>query len=309
MSDRRYAYVRKLDGFRAIEERISDLEKVREAEHTRKSRILENIASFYHEQESNLGPIGRALSMTGIKSGQIREHFTSLVEVANKETIELEQLLQLNTEEIAAFERDYRAVLQLNPCLWITPSSPVWKCSFHAYYCGHSLLTSEANATATCTCDLPKNEVNPKVTAYGQGTSEYRYSYLYSYCWFEIPARAQAATVDISVLMNLHGFYILRDLGQYPPTLSLELQAKGYQYGYSWAEDSVKPLDLSGENQGRIDETKYLHFQMPVGADPFQVLVSAKLFASARGGGSSSVGDFGTGNGNLIRTSYVNTYG
>ena len=309
MSEERRAFVRRLDGFRAIEDRISDLEKVREAEHTRKSRILKNIAGFYREREKDLGPIGRTLSLAGLKSGQIQEHFTSLAEVANKETIELEPLLQLNATEIAVIERDYRAVLQLNPCLWPTPSSPSWKCSFHAYYCGHAAAKSDTNATTTCTCDIPKNEVNPKVTASGQGTSEYRYSYLHSYCWFEIPKREQAATVDVSVLMNLHGFYILRDLGQYPPTLSLEVEAKGYQYGYSWAEDSIKPLDLSGENQGRIDETKYLHFQMPVGADPFQVRVSAKLFVSARGGGSSSVGDFGTGDGNFIRTSYVNTYG
>jgi len=47
---------------------------------------------------------------------------------------------------------------------------------------------------------------------------------------------------------------------------------------------------------------------MPVGADPFQVLVEAILTVDATGEHSSAVGDFAIGNGNVIKIPWVNTW-
>jgi len=88
----------------------------------------------------------------------------------------------------------------------------------------------------------------------------------------------------------------------------LTLEAKGYQYGYSWASATLPVLNLSGDAMDRYDNTKHLQFVMPVGADPFLVRVSAKLRATAKSGGTLALGDFATGAGNYIKTTWVNTY-
>jgi hypothetical protein len=59
---------------------------------------------------------------------------------------------------------------------------------------------------------------------------------------------------------------------------------------------------------GRIDQTRYLNFQMPVGPDPFHVFVGAVIEARAKGKGEWAVVDFATGNGNKISIPYVNTW-
>jgi len=293
-------------GLADIEERIAEVEKLREAEDAREKRLLETAAGFYAKQEKiEVAGLGSLLKSGGMKLAAIEEFFKAQEDEAGRRIEAVTPQLQLTTEELKLFEREEQAVVVIDPCAMVH-RSPGWVCLWHAASC-NSYGWDTAHASHSCVCNTPNNEWNPKVEARGQGWSGWRSAYVHCWCYFNIPARSAPANVTVYVRMPVHGFYILRSATG-TAQFSLELEARGYQYGWSWASTILPVLNLSGDTMGRHDANKYLQFVMPVGADPFLVRVSAKLRARAKMGGALAVGDFATGAGNLIKTTWVNTY-
>lgn len=296
-----------MDRLQDIEATIAELEKLREAEDKREQRILDEVAGVYDGREKiGLSPLEPLLKKFRVGSADIEEFFKSQEQEARRLVETATPQLQLNKEELELIERQTRAVLVINPCAMVR-SSPGWICAFHAASCNWS-HSETANASGTCACNTLNNECNPKVEAYGQGSKGWRSAYVHSFCYFVIPARPNPATVHVYSLVDVHGFYVLRSVVGLAG-FSLDLEMKGFQYGWSWASATSSVLSLSGDTMGRYDGHRHLQFVMPVGGgDPFIVRISAKLRARARRGGALAVGDFRTGAGNFIRTIYVNTY-
>ncbi len=296
-----------MDRLQDIEATIAELEKLREAEDKREQRILDEVAGVYDGREKiGLSPLEPLLKKFRVGSADIEEFFKSQEQEARRVVETATPQLQLNKEELELIERQTRAVLVINPCAMVR-SSPGWICAFHAASCNWS-HSETASASGTCACNTPNNECNPKVEAYGQGSKGWRSAYVHSFCYFVIPARPNPATVHVYSLVDVHGFYVLRSVVGLAG-FSLDLEMKGFQYGWSWASATSSVLSLSGDTMGRYDGHRHLQFVMPVGGgDPFIVRISAKLRARARRGGALAVGDFRTGAGNFIRTIYVNTY-
>jgi len=289
-----------------IQARIAEIEKLRQAEDAREKRVLQAVAGVYAKQEKiGLERLGPLLEKVGLRPADIEEFFAAEEQEARRRIEEVTPQLQLTTEELELVQMEERAIRLIDPCAWVH-SSPGWICVWHAASCDSSHWET-ANASGSCVCNTPNNECNPKVEARGQGSKGWRSAFVHSWCYFDIPARPTAATVHVDALVNVHGFYVLR-----PATgsarVTLELEMKGFQYGYSWATATSSVLNLSGDTMGRYDATRSLQFDMPVGADPFVVRISAKLRARAKRGGALAVGDFATGAGNFIKTIYVNTY-
>ncbi len=298
-----------MDRLADIEARIAQLEKIREAEEARERRVFESVAAVYAEREKvGLGALGPLVEKLRLKPEDIEQFFKAEEQEAKRTVEAVTPRLQLTKDEIGLIAKRTRAILLIDPCVIVPPRSPGWKCAHHAVSCD-STHWETANASGSCVCDTPKNECNPKVDAYGQGLKGWRSAYVHSWCWFDIPARPHATTVTVYSLVDLHGFYILRPAtAMAAAEFSLELEMTGWQYGWSWASATLPVLSLSGDHTGRYDAMRTLQFTMPVGADPFQVRVSAKLKASAKGGGSLAVGNFATAAGNFIKTFWVNTY-
>jgi hypothetical protein len=289
-----------------IDARIAEVEKLRQAEDAREGRILDAAAAMYGKQEeAGFKALGPLLDQMKLDPAGIERLFESQEEVARRRVEEATPQLQLTTEEIELLDAEERAILLIDPCAWVH-SSPGWVCAHHASSCGWS-RSETRNASSSCTVNTPAKEWNPKVEAYGYGSKGWSSAYLHAWCYFDIPARPGPATVDVYTLVRVHGFYVLRPSGG-SASFTLDLEMKGYQYGWSWASASSSVLNLSGDTMGRFDEIRSLHFVMPVGADPFLVRVSAKLRATAKRGGALAVGDFATGAGNYIKPLWVNTY-
>jgi hypothetical protein len=273
---------------------------------TRNSRILEAGAKIYAEEEAaGLGPYAALFDQMKISAADLDKFFAKQEQETKRRIEHATPLLQITNEELAAIAKRERAILQINPCAWVH-NSPGWICSFHAVN-GNWTHTDTANAASTCAIALPNNEANPRVEAYGQGTMGYRSASLETWFNFDIPARPAPATVLVQIYIELHGFYLVRPLTGMA-SLTADLEAAGYQYGYSWGSVTSHILSLNTSNMGRHDQAHFLQFNMPIGADPFTVRVALKLRATAKRGGAFSVGDFGTGNGNYFKVLYVNTY-
>lgn len=296
-----------MDRLSDIEATIAELEKLREAEDKREQRVLDEAKGVYEGREKiGLSPFEPLLKKLQVESADIEKFFKSQEQEAKRMVETATPQLQLTKEELDLIERQTRAVLVINPCAMVR-SSPGWICAFNAAVCNCS-HSETANALGTCVCDTSKNECNPKVEAYGQGVKGWRSAFVHSWCYFHIPARPNPATVHVYSLVDVHGLYVLQS-GIGSAALSLDLEMKGFQYGWSWASATSNVLSLSGDTMGRYDDHRHLQFVMPVGGgDPFWVRISAKLRARARRGGALAVGDFATGVGNFIRTIYVNTY-
>lgn len=291
-----------------IEARVAELEKLRELEIAREHRLLDATAEFYAEQEkAEIAGLGPLIERVGPEYADLREFFRAQEAVAVQRIEEVTPLLQLSEEEIAQFDRMMRAIVLIDPCSLVPPRSPGWKCVWNATSCSSSTWkTSDASATCTCAPAYAHNRCDPRVEARGQGSHGWRSAVVDCWCYFDVPARPGPANVEIHVWMNVHGFYVVRS-STGSASFRLEVKTEGFQYGFSWGSASATILNLSGDTMGRYDSPKLLEFLMPVGADPFVVRVSAKLTATAKGGGALALGDFGTGAGNYLETVYVNT--
>jgi hypothetical protein len=295
--------------FEEIDERVAEIEKHVRLDIERENRILDATARFYAGQEKvEIAGLAPLLEKVGQGSKSLHDFFGAQEEEALQRIKTVTPLLQITEEEIAHFDRIRRAIVRIDPCLMVPPQSPHAVCQWLASSCNSSHWeTADALGSCSCVPNYADNECNPKVEARGQGPNGWRAATAKGWCYFDIPARSAAVNVDINVLMQLHGFYILRS-GTGSATFSLKVRAEGWQYGFSWASDSSTVLNLSGDNMGRYDASESLIFSMPIGADPFEVRVYVDLMATAKSGGALSVGDFATGNGNYIDTIYVNTY-
>jgi hypothetical protein len=299
-----------MNGLKEIETRISELETIHEKEIDREKRLLDLMAGFYAEQEK-IAPKGTAsahLEKMGLKLEDMQRLFKAEEGEAKKLVDRAIETLQPTESERELFIEQARAIALINP--WLFTDA---KCSFHAAFCRCIPWKTPQNASASCACNTSINECNPRVEASGVALLGYGGASTNNYCYFEIPRRPAATQVRVSVCVELHGFYVLTR-GHTSPfnfalsTLSLDLEAKGFQYGQSWGGATQSALNLNGNAMGRIDEFRYLQFSMPTGADPFQVRVSATLKANARTAGSVALGDFATGAGNFIKIHWVNTY-
>jgi len=293
-------------GLADIEARIAEVEKLREAEDAREKRLLEVVAGFYAKQEKiEVAGLEPLLKKMRLEPADINKFFKAQEDEARRRIEAVTPQLQLTNEELELIQREERAVALIDPCA-IVHSSPGWLCQFYAASC-NSTHWETGNASGSCACNTPNNEWNPRVEARGHGSNGIGSAIVRCWCYFNIPGRPAPANVTVYVRIPVHGFYILRSPAG-SATFSLALEAEGYQYSWPWAKATSTVLNLSGNTMGRYDANQYLQFVMPVGADPFLVRVSAKLIATAKSGGTLAVGDFATGAGNFIRTSWVNTY-
>jgi hypothetical protein len=276
-----------MDSMKTIDARIVELEEQIKAEITTENRILNNVAEHFNKMTKD-----------------------ELPKVPDQETMqkieEASKVLQLQPIEAKMIASRLRAALIVNPCALVV-HSPTYRCSNTAVSTNY-YISKTGSTTASCTTSPSpgKNELNPTASAYGFGASGWSRAVIYSWAWYEItPAYPAPQSVNIWPLVNIDGFYVLNGGGH----VSLLLEARGYQYGYNWGSFSQIVLDKTGTTMGRIDVSKYLNFPMPVGIDPFQVLVKASLQVEARGSGANATGNFATGTGNTITSVYVNTYG
>ena len=287
-----------------IEAEIAELEKKLKAEDERETRLLKEATEFYAEREERLAPLPLLLTKVGLKPKDISEFFQAQEQEARELVEAATPRLQLTTDEMEYFNREPRAVLLINPCA-LVHHSPPYICVRDAAHCSSYHYTS-GNAAADCQCDIggARNElINPKASAYGQGTAGLSQAYARCTLKFNIPARTSWTTVRVDPWLKVHGFHITRGSA----SVYLKLEAKGYQYGHSWAGEE-QWASWHGDSFGRYDVDKHLWFEMPVGPDPWYTLVTARLWAFARSGGSLAIGDFATQVGNVIKAVWVNTW-
>jgi len=296
-----------------MHERIAELERRRTSEQAINKRISDNIAAYYLErQKVGVGAPLRSLLEKAKLSVEDLEQFYSLEEKEAERTIaEVTPRLQLRTEEIALVQEKIRAVMLINPCSAFH-SSPGWICQGLATSssCDPPLLGGSASASGQCASPAyHSNRCDPMVKATGTGSKGLSFAEISCVLYFDIPARSKPQTVWNDVWIDLHGFYILRpSAGMFGSSFSLDLDAQGFQYDYSWASDS-KSINLSGSATGRVDKDEHLNFNMPIGGgDPYQVVVTIRLRATAFAGGSLAVCDFQSGVGNYVNVIWVNTY-
>jgi hypothetical protein len=289
-----------------IESRIAEVQELDRAAERTEHRVLDSVAELYAKHEKGeVAGLAKLLEKVGLKAADFERFYEAQARAANVIVDQATPLLQLNDEELAAIATQERAIRLIDPCLWVH-RSPGWECVWNATSCDSSQSVT-ADASASCTCIVSNNELNPLVRAEGQGSMGLRWANLDGRCYFDVPARPTHATVTVYSMVAVHGFYVLSSGSQWA-RFTLDLEMTGYQYGVAWATDSVRVIDVSGNDLGRYDQNRSLQLTMPVGADPFQVKVTAKLRARAKSGGAVSLGDFATGNGNYIRVFWVNTY-
>lgn len=289
---------------REMRAEIAELEKKLQAEDERETRLLKEVAGIYEEQEETLAPIPFLLSKIGLKPDDINEYFKAQENEARRMVEVATPRLQLTNEELEYIDSETRAVLLINPC-GRTHHSPPYICIRDAAHCSAYHWTY-GNASASCQCDIARSRdelINPKAIAYGQAATGLGYAYTHCRLYFNITPRSSWTTVQVDPWLKVHGFHITNGSA----SIYLKLEAKGYQYGHNWA-GKEQWESWHGNTMGRYDVDKHLWFEMPVGPDPWYVLVSARLWAFARGGGSSAVGDFATGVGNVIKAIWVNTW-
>ncbi len=290
-----------------IDGRIAELDKLRAQEDARERRILEAEARFFAKQEeAGGGALKLLFDQLKVPAADVKRFYDSQEAQAKRVVEEATSLLQLTSEEVGFIQQRERALCLINPCGWVH-ASPGWICVWHASSWGWWHYET-ANASCSCTCNLPNNELNPKAAAYGQADLGWRSAALDCWLWFDVPARPSPANVLVKTWVETHGFYILQQALGGSATLSVDLEAKGYQYGWSWGSASTNILSLSGTTMGRHDGGHFLDFHMPIGADPFQVCVKVRIRVRARKAGSLSLVDFATGAGNYIKAWWVNTY-
>ena len=292
-----------------IDVRITEIEKVREAEEAREYRILDEVRNAYEEQEkTSLAPMDSILKKLKLEPKEIEDFFRVQENEAKKRLETAVPKLQLNKEELEVFRKEIHAIGVIDPC---SMTLSTWKCQHVASsgYCSHWETANALGSFEPCTLAADNNQMNLKVEAHGQGTTGWRSAQVNCYLYFYIPARPQPAMVDVYVRVYLHGFYVLQSAAFGSAQFTLSMKAQGYQYGVFWPGVTSTFINLSGNTMGRYDEVQTLHFKMPVGAnDQFIVQVHTTMTANAKKGGSFAVGDFKTGNGNYINVLWVNTY-
>jgi len=300
-----------MDLVREIEARIKELNQKVEAESEREKRIIENVIRFYKaREERGLTTLRPLMAKLKLSEADISNFYDAELKEVDQIRKDAENALQLSSEEIKLFEMNRRAISLIDPCF--RGHSQV-ECIGTAISCACMpplvLSPPYAKASGTCSPGSHSNDINSRAEATGNGPKGFNTAYVNCWFWFSVPGRTSPTWVDVDTWFMVHGFYVLKPAtAMSSANFRLELESTGWQYGYSWASDKYV-YDKSGEQMGRIDEpSRHLHFKMPVGADPFDVCVSAKLYASAKAGGSLAVGDFATGAGNVIKVWWVNTW-
>jgi hypothetical protein len=275
-----------LYSIKKIDERIAELNEQINAELAIEDRVLENVSKYYAE---------------GVKEKAPEEPPKELVSTIERAT----KILQLQPSEVKMFDARIRGDLLINPC-GIPSHSPESHCEFIA---GSMVCHKWKSGTASTSCltnpSSGKNDINAKCSAYGYGQTGTSYAMVRAYAWFEVnPFYSKPSFVTIHPKILFNGFHVQQNSGN----VSLYAIAKGYQYQYNWGGADQLVLNESGTGMSRFDNPKWLTFQMPVGPDPFHVLVYIRLIARAQGSGSMADIDFSTGAGNTIRIVYVNTW-
>lgn len=109
-----------------------------------------------------------------------------------------------------------------------------------------------------------------------------------------------------TVYVPFNGFYIVRaDDGWFDSkqaNVDISLSATGYQYNYK-PTGTANVLSVGNDNinvNDRFDGWRTMYYSDLLGADRAYLLVTAKLYVYARGGGSSAVLDFASGNANYL---------
>lgn len=123
--------------------------------------------------------------------------------------------------------------------------------------------------------------------------------------WFSFRApenRNYAQTVYVP----FNGFYIVRaDDGWFDSkqaNVNISLSASGYQYNYK-PTATANVLSVGNDNinvNDRFDGWRTMYYADLLGADQAYLLVSARLYVYARGGGSTAQLDFASGNANYL---------
>jgi hypothetical protein len=298
-----------MDPIKEAKALIAELESVREEENKRQIRLLDEVKKTYEAQEktslSRFEPILKKMKLENVDV----EDFYKVSEADARSRLEKAvPRLQLTKQELPLVEAETRSVLAIDPCYMVHSTTKCVQLASSGY-CSH---WETANALGSCgpsICAPGNNECNPRVEAFGQATGGYRAATVNCGFYFYVPARLLPAMVDVNVRVALGGLYVLQAGTFGSSQFTLELEARGYQYGYSWGSTHLMVVNHSGNTMGRFDDIRNLNFNMPVGAnDPFLVRVSATLNARANKGGSMAVGDFSSGAGNFLKVIYVNTY-
>ncbi len=298
-----------MEYFKDIEERIAQIERVRGAEEKMEFRILEEAKKVYERQEKEgLGSFDSLMKELKLEAAAVERLFATQERDARGRLEATTPRLQLNEEELRSIRIEQNRIAVLDPC-HIVHSTARCQPLASSIVCSHWETPGALGSCSSCTPSPWNNECNPRAEAFGQGSQGWRTAQVRVYFYFNIAARPQPAMVQVNVLVYLHGLYVLQTGTFGSSQLTLDLEARGYQYGVSWGSATSNVLNLSGHALGRLDTSRVLNFNMPVGQnDPFLVRVCVALDARAKKGGSSAVGDFGTGNGNFITVAYANTY-
>ncbi len=278
-----------MESIKKIDARIAELNEQFKAELAIGNRVMEGVAKYYAGTTKEKAPESPPPEM-------------------ERRMEEAAKLLQLHPAEVKLLESEFRASRIINPC-YLPTHSPDSRCSYTA--ADMDCIQWKAGiATTSCTYTKAQlaNDINAKCRAYGYGSGNSAgtsYALVQAWAWFEItPPYPTPRFVTVNPKINFNGFYVLNSAN-----VSLYASARGYQYDYNWGGKDEWVINQAGTGMSRFDNPRWLTFQMPVGADPFQVLVFVQLLATARGEGSSADIDFSTGAGNAIRIVYVNTWG
>lgn len=109
-----------------------------------------------------------------------------------------------------------------------------------------------------------------------------------------------------NVYVPFNGFYIVRaDDGWFDSKradVNISLSATGYQYNYK-PTGTANVLTVGNDNinvNDRFDGWRTMYYSDLLGADRAYLLVTAKLYVYARGGGSTAQLDFSSGNANYL---------
>ncbi|MDQ0095389.1 hypothetical protein [Paeniglutamicibacter psychrophenolicus] len=137
---------------------------------------------------------------------------------------------------------------------------------------------------------------------FGTGAASFS---VYMDWWFTFRA-PENRNYSHQVYVPFNGFYIVRaDDGWFDSKeakVNISLTARGYQYNYKPA-GSANVLSVGNDNinvNDRFDGWRTMYYADLLGADQAYLLVSARLYVYARGGGSTAQLDFSTGNANYL---------
>jgi hypothetical protein len=280
-----------MDSLAQIDQRILELNKKLEAEFSIEERIMRNIADHLKKK--------RQLAIPETPPKELMQKADETVE-----------LLQLQPNEVEFFKNQVREFRLVNPCYIPMHSPNESRCQFDSVSCGSYKSLNGTTYDTSVACDKT-TEFNIKSAAYGynnaENTPQTSSATVYAWAWFDYPRPYPTPTsINVYSAFVINGFYRIES-AQYPSMVRLTLMLRGYQYGYLWGTADSVVLTQNGDINGRFDSTKVLSFSMPVGADPFQMLVMVKLEAIAKGQGTWAIADFRSG-ANKISIPYVNTY-